>query len=175
MGAKIKYLASVNDFQDVEQVKTKVSAGEALLIGEYGDLNPLSVYHKAKETVSSKLFMEIQAKNKNRDLIASSMISACKLGFDGIVLTSGLFDKKPGMAKPVYDLDPSQMLKLAAVLREEKKIADNFLIGVRSPAGGAAAKERARSFLENKADFIVLAEPDVFEDLAEKTRIVEDL
>jgi 5,10-methylenetetrahydrofolate reductase len=137
-------------------------------------ISPLSVIGKLRPEYGGKIFIELTAKNKNRDLIASHLVSAAASGFDGAVLASGVFDKKPGMARPVYDLDPSQMLKAALGLRAGGKLPAGFIIAVRSAVSEGAAMERARWLLRQGADFLAVtgAPPGEF---AGRALIIEEI
>ena len=172
MGRKIALvkLLYIPSLESIDRVRAACGAqgraGEPLLLGEYGPYSPLAVAGRIREFHGGPLFLELIAKNKNRDLVRSSLVSAPLSGFDGVVLASGRFLKGPGMAKPVYDLDPSQMLILAARMRNEGTLPETFTIAVRAPSGDGAASARARFFLENGADYLAFSAPpaDEFKD-----------
>ncbi len=178
MGKKLKkiaYVSSIHSQADIDQIKRIASNDTLLLIGENGGLSPLSIYNELKKINCDGLYIEVTARNKNRDLIATTMISAGYSGFDGIIISSGRFNKKENMAKPVYDLDPSQMLNLAMQLKSENKIGKTFAIGVQSPIGSEAAQARARYFLDNGADFIAIEGDDVIEEFKDRTAILSKM
>ncbi len=173
--AIFKYLPALNDAGTMTAQIKKVFSGEAvLLLGEYGVLSPLAAITKAREAFSGRIYLELIAKNKNRDLIESFLISAASSGFDGVVIASGRFDKKTGMGRPVYDLDPAQILKAAVQLKGEGRLPAGFAITVRSAAAGEAALERARYFLRSGADCLAVSAPPP-EELKGRAIFIEEI
>jgi len=170
----IKYLPSVDDISEIEYFIKGLSPDDLILIGEYGQLNPFSIYYEIKSCFNGEIFIEINARDKNKDLIVSYICTAFSLGFKGLVISSGKFEKKEGMAKPVYDLDPSQILMVAVSLKE-KKFGDDFIIGIRSASGTGAVYERAKFFIENGADFLVFDNNNVIEDFKNRTVIIQEI
>jgi len=162
------YLPAVDDTGQCLERLSVTEQGTALVLGEYGLLNPLAIMHELKSSWEGDIYLELTAAGKNRDLIKSYLVSAAQSGFAGVVLASGLFTIAPGMGKPVFDLDPAQMLKLALDLKTKAVIPENFIIAVRAPEGGEAALARARFFLENGADLAVYknAPPEALKDHA---------
>ena len=172
---KLKYKPSLNSIEDVDHIKKSIKSEDMVLVGDYGAVNPLALVDKLKELDCSGLFLEVTSADKNRDAIESAILSAAVTGFKGVVIASGLFNKKNGMGKPVYDLDTPQMLKLAASMKEEKKIDGEFQIGVRSPSGSKAADARSRYFMENGADFLLFTGDDISGEAADKSFIEEEI
>ena len=78
------------------------------------------------------------------------------------------------MGKPVYDLDPSQTLKLAVTLRKQGTLPEKFKIGIRTPTGSSAAHERARFFIDNGADFLGVHEGASIPEYENKTIIIKE-
>jgi hypothetical protein len=163
--AKLTYLASIESAEAALAAGARVPAGTGLLLGEYGAIDPLAVFGSIRKSFDGPILLEILAKNKNRDLIRTSLISSAACGFDGALLASGLFGAGAGMAKPVYDLDPAQMLRLALDLKKDGMLPSSFTIAVRSAAGEGPAERRARFYLDEGADYIALegAAPAVFD------------
>jgi hypothetical protein len=153
------YLSSIDTIpQALDQAKN-APAADILVLGEYGAITPLALAAHLRAAVKTPLYIEIIARNKNRDLIRSYLLSAAAAGFDGILLATGRFNRAPGMAKPVYDMDPSQMLVMALSMRNEGLLPKGFVIAVRAPSGSEAALARARWLLDNGADLIAVEEP----------------
>ncbi len=179
MGEKIvrslKYLPAMNRPDDLISVAGKLQEGDSLLLGEYGSLLPLAFSESLKKVPCDKKFFEIIARNRNRDLIKSAILSTHSCGLDGIVIASGAFRKSEDMAKPVYDLDPTQTLRMVLELQMEQKLPADFLIGMRAPVGSEAAHARSRYFLQNGADFLVIQEGEAFAELAKKTVTIQEL
>lgn len=153
---RLSYLASIESIDTAVAAGAKIPAESGLLLGEYGTINPLVIFGHLRTSFIGPLLLEILAKNKNRDLIRSNLISSAAGGLDGVILASGLFGASGGMAKPVYDLDPAQMLRLALKLRSEGTLPASFTIAVRSAAGDGASERRARWYLDEGADYIAL-------------------
>lgn len=170
---EMKYIPCLNTIFEVDRLKKEIGENEAILLGEYGSISPLAAFHHIKGHFAGKIFLELIAKNKNRDLIKSYIITASSAGFDGIIIASGKFDRKESMAKPVYDLDPSQILLMAHSLRKSNLLPGDFEIGVRSAAGNGAVRERARFFLEHGADFIALAGVNPIEEFRDRTVYIQ--
>jgi len=171
----LKYLAKADSLNDIEAIRGKLSADDALLVGEYGSLLPLAFFAELRKLPCEKILYEMTARNKNRDVVRSSIITAYTLGFDGVVIASGQFRKGDNMARPVYDLDPAQMLNMMMHLQMDRVMSTSFLIGVRAPVGSEAAKARARYYLENGADLLVIGKNDAPAGTTKKTVILEEL
>ncbi|HSV96866.1 MAG TPA: hypothetical protein VLM75_08025 [Spirochaetota bacterium] len=171
---RLAYIASIESIESAAASCAKVPAGSGILLGEYGRISPLAIAGHIGKAFTGPMFIEIVSKNKNRDLVHSGLVSSSICGFDGAVLASGLFDAGAGMAKPVYDLDPAQMLKLALKLKSEGTIPSSFIIIVRSAAGDGAAERRARHYLDEGADFIAL-DSAIMPALEQKSLLIEPI
>ncbi len=154
--ARLVYIASIESIEFVAASCAKVPAGTGILLGEYGRINPLAIAGDIRKSFTGPMFIEIISKNKNRDLVHSTLVSSSACGFDGAVLASGLYNAGAGIAKPVYDLDPAQMLKLALELKGNGKIPASFIIATRSATGEGPVSRRARFYLDAGADYIAL-------------------
>jgi len=75
----------------------------------------------------------------------------------------------------VYDLDPTQILKLALALRREGMIDRSFSIGIRVAIGDGAPAARARFLLKEGADFIAVTEDPISDDLREHAVLIEEM
>lgn len=151
----VSYIPSLMSLNDLDSLSPNLKGDENILFGEYGSFNPLAVYDRVKNLTKGKLLLEIISRNKNRNLIQSSLITASILGFHGVVLASGIFQRETPMAKPVYDLDPTQMLLMALNLRQSGSLRQDFIIALRSSSGMGPAETRARYLLEKGADYLV--------------------
>lgn len=169
----LHYIPELNTTADIISLLSDIGPDKDVLFGEYGRLLPW-VVQSTDAMKGGNRFVEIILKNKNRDLVTSSLISAAASGFQGALIASGIFGKKTGMGKPVYDLDPSQTLMLAIALRKEGSLPANFRIGLRAPTGSGAARERLRFFMENGADFIAVTESMPFPEFEDKTVIIKE-
>ncbi|HON77999.1 MAG TPA: hypothetical protein PK544_05880 [Spirochaetota bacterium] len=167
------YIPALNTTEHIASMLSDIGPEKEILFGEYGAMLPLAA-PAAGAMNGGKRFIEIILSNKNRDLAAASLVSAAQLGFDGVVIASGVFGKKEGMGKPVYDLDPSQALMLATTLRKQKTLPETFTIGIRTPTGSGAAHERARFFIENGADFLAVPEGASIPEFEDKTVIIKE-
>ncbi len=152
----VLYAPRLETLETLSALKNLCEAHGNILAGEYGDLSPLAFYHELKNLGCETLLVEILLKNKNRGLVESYLVTASSLGFSGAVLAMGSFDKSPGMPMPVYDLDTAQALRLALDMRKAGRLREDFRIGVRAASGSGAAETRARYYITEGADFIVL-------------------
>jgi len=169
---RLAYMASIESMEQVAALGANVPDKTALLLGEYGAICPIAVLDGIRQTLKGPVLLELLSKNKNRDLIRSSIITSAACGFQGVLLASGIFSSGDGKAKPVYDLDQAQMLRLALGLRETEAIPNSFIIAVRSASGNAPAELRARWYIEEGADYIAL-EKGAVPGLESKTLLIE--
>lgn len=173
----VKYLAALNDIARTKEIiKKSVPPESILLVGEYGRLNPLSLAGDLKKIHSGSLFLELISKNKNRDLLLSYLISAPAAGFDGVVIAAGRMRREARMARPVYDLDSAQTLRVAADLKRKGDLPAGFQIAIRSASGDgeSAVFERARWYLDHGAEFLASGGPPM-EGLRERTLVIEEI
>lgn len=173
--ADLVYLPSVGDpnlFR--EKLKKTDEKKTGLLLSDEGGYSPLAVIHEIKSWWKGPLYMELTSSGKNRDLIRSYMISAARAGCSGVVMAAGKMKIAAGMGKPVFDLDPAQMLRMAVSLRNEGILPAGFSLIVRSPEGSAAALERARYFIKNGADRLAMRGTPP-EDCREYTILIREL
>lgn len=169
------YIARIDSVDELRSLESQVSGNEGLLTGEYGTVSPLYFHHEMPAPLREKTQVELILKNRNRDLAETFLITASLLGFAGAVIATGTFDLKPGMAKPVYDLDASQALRLALDLKRGRKLREDFLLGVRAASGSEASRERARYFIDNGADLIVITDGGSVPGLEERTIPLREL
>ena len=152
---------------DIDRLKGTTGDGGMVLVGDSGPLDPLAFAAELKSACAAGVFLELTARNRNRDEIRTRLVTSSAVGFAGVIISSGLFNKSENMAKPVYDLDPTQIVMLAGILKKEGRIRDDFTIGVRSAAGTGAVSARAQFLLSNGASFIAFpddAAPGEFDD-----------
>lgn len=170
----MNYIPSVHSRENLAALLRKAGAAKLLLIGEYGTLSPLTLINEIKTQFKGRVFLELIAANKNRDLITSYVLSAASAGFDGVVIASGNFSASGPMARPVYDLDPSQMLSMISALKKEGLLPASFTIAARSAVGNGAIAARARYLLAHGAEYLAVSEQpgDEFKD---KTMRIESL
>ncbi len=173
--APLAYLPRIDSIEELRSLEKTLSGDEHLLAGEYGTLSPLHFHHELPNTLRGNTLIELLLKNRNRELVESGFITASLLGFAGAAIATGLFDKRPGMPMPVYDLDTSQALRLALDLKQHGKLRADFSIGVRAASGSEASRARARYFIENGADFIVITDGGSVPGLEEKTIPLREL
>ena len=164
----VRYIPAINGTAELHELGKKIHTDDSLLLGEYGNLNPLSLFSFIRDISMGKKYLELILKNRNRELFDSFLCTAAAVGFDGAVIASGLFDRKSGMGKPVFDLDQAQALRRALSLRNEGRLAKGFILGIMSAAGNGAVRERAAFFLKEGADFIAIAEAAAGEEAAMK-------
>jgi len=170
---RVLYAPRLDTVDAMRALKKECADNDHILVGEYGRLSPLAFFHELKELGCAHILVEILLKNKNRDLAESYLLTASVLGYRGAVLAMGRFDERPGMPMPVYDLDTVQALRLALDLRNAGKLRTDFIIGVRAASGGGAAETRARAFILDGADFIVLSGGELIHGLEDRTVIVD--
>jgi hypothetical protein len=173
--APLVYLPRLDSIGELRSLEKLLSGDEHLLAGGYGTLSPLHFHHELPNTMRGRILIELLLKNHNRELAESGLITASMLGFAGAVIATGLFDKHPGMPMPVYDLDTSQALRLALDLKQNGKLRANFSIGVRAASVSEASRARARYFIDNGADFIVITDGGSVPGLEERTIPVREL
>ncbi len=171
----VKYIPAIERLHLIDDLKEIIQSEDMVLFGEYGVFNPISLASAIGELICQKKFIEITARNRNRELIRSSLHTGAAAGFDGVIIASGSFNREAGMGKPVYDLDPTQMLKLALTLRSDGKIDQSFSIGIRAAIGDGAPAARARFLLREGADFIAVTEDPVTDDLREHAVLIEEV
>lgn len=169
---KLVYMASIESMDAGAAALGRIPEKTALLLGEYGPIDPLAAVNRVRESFDGAVLLEIIARNKNRNSIKSAILTAASCGFDGVLLASGVFSAGGGTAKPVYDLDPPQMLKLALGLRTRGIVPESFVIAVRSASGSGPAELRARWYIEEGADYIALEKGSI-PGLEPKTLLVE--
>jgi len=103
-------------------------------------ISPLAVCHILKEKGLEPVF-QLTCRDRNRIALQSDLLGASALGIENILILSG---DHPGIgdhpeAKPVYDLDPVQLLKTARVLEEGADLAGRRLKGTPKFCLGAVA------------------------------------
>ena len=173
----VKYLPALNDIARAKElIKRSVPPESILLVGEYGRLNPLSLAGDLKKIHSGRIFLELISKNKNRDLLLSYLVSAPAAGFDGVIIAAGKLIRETYMARPVYDLDPAQTLRVAADLKRKGDLPAAFQIAIRSASGDgeSAVYERARWYLDHGAEFLASGGAPV-NGLGERTLLIEEI
>lgn len=169
----IKYIPAIDSVDTIDDLKTVIQPKDLVLLGEDGLLNPLPLFSRMREITCKRLYFELLSKNKNRDLIESFLLTGAAVGFDGVVIASGSFKKSENMGKPVYDLDPSQILKLALSMRSAGRIPENFDVGVRAATGDGPARERSLFLINEGADFIVVKDSNINDDLKKRAFIIQ--
>lgn len=169
----MRYIPAIDSTDTIDDLKTVIQPNDSVLLGEDGLLNPVPLFSRMREIPCKKLYFELLSRNKNRDLIESFLLTGAAVGFDGVVIASGAFKKSENMGKPVYDLDPSQILKLALTMRSAGRIPENFDVGIRAATGGGPARERSLFFINEGADFIVVKESTIDDDLKKRAFIMQ--
>jgi hypothetical protein len=171
----IKYIPAIDSIRTIDELKTVIQPNDSVLLGEYGLLSPVPLFSRIREITCKKLYFELLSKNKNRDLIESFLLTGAAVGFNGVVIASGIFKESENMGKPVYDLDPSQILRLALSMRSDGRINKNFDVGVRAATGDGPARERTLFFLNEGADFIAVKDSNIDDDLKKRAFIIQQL
>lgn len=152
----VRYLPALDHIDEISAIANKVKPDEPILVGEYGSLNPLAFAANIRSINGGRKYLELILKNKNRELVETTLVTAAAVGLDGVVIASGTFNKSASMGKPVYDLDQAQALLLAISMRRAGRLPVAFQIGVRSAAGNGAVRERNVFYLREGADFILI-------------------
>jgi len=173
--ASIKYLPALTDLARAgEVIRRAVSPGDTLMLGEYGPLAPIAFFNGLSKLHAGKIFLELITKNKNRDLVRSFMTTAAASGFQGVVIATGVLKKEDYMARPVYDIDPTQVLKMAIDMRASGLLPKTFTIGIRTASGCCAVIERARYLVDNGADFLA-SRGEKIEEFRNLTVAIEEI
>jgi hypothetical protein len=173
--ASIKYLPALGDLAQAGAViRDAVSPDDVLMVGEYGTLAPIALHADLKQLHPGKIFLELITQNKNRDLVRSFMATAAASGFDGVVIATGVLKKEEYMARPVYDIDPTQVLKMAIEMRKAGLLPPAFAIGIRTASGCCAVIERARYLVDSGADFLA-SHGDKIEEFRNLTISIEEI
>ena len=152
----------------------KKTGGEPVLFGD-GPLNPAAFFTEISALAPGGKYIEITGRDRNRDRITADLRTASEAGFSGAVLAAGPFFRDGVMPMPVYDLDPTQMLVLAAGIRKGGLLRGDFLLGVRSAGGDGFVLARARALVERGADFLLLEKGALLPGLENKTVMLEVL
>ena len=103
-------------------------------------ISPLAVCHILKEKGLEPIF-QLTCRDRNRIALQSDLLGASALGIENLLILSGdhpTIGDHPE-AKPVYDLDPIQLLKTARTLEKGKDLAGRRLKGVPRFCLGAVA------------------------------------
>ncbi len=103
-------------------------------------ISPLAVCHILKEKGLEPIF-QLTCRDRNRIALQSDLLGASALGIENVLILSG---DHPAIgdhpeAKPVYDLDPIQLLRTARTLEKGKDLAGRRLKGVPRFCLGAVA------------------------------------
>ncbi|TAL32736.1 MAG: hypothetical protein EPN93_15635 [Spirochaetes bacterium] len=171
----IKYLPALNDMaRDREIIARGAGRGETLLVGEYGILSPLGMFQELKKIHAGKIFLELITSTKNRDLARSFLATAAASGFDGVVIATGKLNKEDYMARPVYDIDPTQVLKMAIDMKQAGTLPKGFAIAIRTASGCCAVIERARYLVDNGVEFLA-AHGEKMEEFKNLTVLIEEI
>jgi len=103
-------------------------------------ISPLAVCHILKEKGLEPIF-QLTCRDRNRIALQSDLLGASALGIENVLILSGdhpTIGDHPE-AKPVYDLDPVQLLKTARVLEKGEDLAGKRLKGTPKFCLGAVA------------------------------------
>ncbi len=103
-------------------------------------ISPLVVCHILKEKGLEPIF-QLTCRDRNRIALQSDLLGASALGIENVLILSG---DHPAIgdhpeAKPVYDLDPVQLLKTARTLEKGEDLAGRRLKGSPKFCLGAVA------------------------------------
>lgn len=103
-------------------------------------ISPLAVCHILKEKALEPVF-QLTCRDRNRIALQSDLLGASALGIENVLILSGdhpAIGDHPG-AKPVYDLDPVQLLETARTLEKGEDLAGRRLKGTPKFCLGAVA------------------------------------
>jgi 5,10-methylenetetrahydrofolate reductase len=103
-------------------------------------ISPLAVCHILKEKGLEPVF-QLTCRDRNRIALQSDLLGASALGIENVLILSGdhpTIGDHPE-AKPVYDLDPVQLLKTARTLGKGEDLAGRRLKGIPKFCLGAVA------------------------------------
>lgn len=103
-------------------------------------ISPLAVCHILKEKGLEPVF-QLTCRDRNRIALQSDLLGASALGIENVLILSGdhpAIGDHP-QAKPVYDLDPIQLLKTARTLEKGEDLAGRRLKGFPKFCLGAVA------------------------------------
>ncbi len=168
----LNYISGIHNLNQFNTALAHADTEVPLLIGDSGLMDPLLLLTKALEKSESGVYIECSGRDRNRDSIRSLIISAGAMGAAGIVFVAGRFNREGNMAKPVYDLDPTQMLHLALDLKKQDLLNNGCSLLVRAAPGSETALARARSQLKAGADFIAIEGGDIYDEIREKTAVI---
>lgn len=140
----------VNVQETIETARSLWKFVQAININE----NPSAVMRISSLAVSRLLVesqmepvLHVTARDKNRLALQSDLLGASALGVENVLVISGdhqsLGDHKE--AKPVYDLDPVQMLHMISTLMSGRDMAGNRLDGTPTFFSGAVVHPQAET------------------------------
>ncbi len=169
---ELLYIRDIDTLEKFDSLLAGIDPEKPILVSDAGTIDPLLMMIRARNARESGIYLECTGRNRNRDGIRTLLITAGQMNPAGIVFGAGRFNRVENMAKPVYDLDPTQMLAMAVGLRDEKLLNSDCLLLVRAAAGSPSALARARSLLESGADYIALEGNELYDEIREKTAVI---
>lgn len=151
----------VNPFLDFV---SRLDSCDCYILSENGGVSSVVIGEKLRERTDRQIFLKVSCSNRNRIALFSELSTAASLGFSNVVLADGahpVTTKFPA-AKPVYDLDAVNLLRL---LKDDSSAVAGDVPALREMArwrvgvciGGATEPDlsRAERFLSGGADLIL--------------------
>jgi hypothetical protein len=144
------------------------SAGGFHLHNPGGGLNTLALGSLLQEELQKEIYLHFHPADRNRAALFSDLITASALGLEKVVLSSGLHPVKTRFpeAKPVYDLDLLQLLRMADQVRTGVDPAGNSIeggaplqIGVLAKVDSPLELLRLKQMVDVGADYLFLKWP----------------
>lgn len=139
-----------------------------------GGLHPVALGSLLQQELEKEVYLHLQPADRNRAALFSDLLTAYVTGLDKVVLGSGEHPIKTRFpeAKPVYDLDLLQLLRMTIKAREGFDPADRPLgealalqVGVQVRVDSPLEFLRLRQMVEWGVDFVFLKWPSRFLDL----------
>jgi 5,10-methylenetetrahydrofolate reductase len=155
------------------------SAGALHLYNAGGGLHPLALGSLLEEELSKEIYVHFHPGDRNRAALFSDLLTANVLGLEKIVLSSGQHPTKTRFkeAKPVYDLDLLQFLRMALRAKAGFDPADGLLeeglslqIGVLAKVDSPLELLRLKQMADMGADYIFLKWPSKLLPLSQLQR-----
>jgi hypothetical protein len=144
------------------------SAGAFHLYDPGGGLSPLALGSLLQEELGKEIYLHLHPADRNRAALFSELITANAVGLEKIVLGAGQHPAKTLLkeAKPVFDLDLLQLLRMALYTKSgfdpagRSMKGEVFLqIGVLAKVDSPLELFRLRQMVDMGADYVFLKWP----------------
>ncbi|MDH7499027.1 MAG: hypothetical protein QHH30_01415 [candidate division NC10 bacterium] len=144
------------------------SAAAYHLYNPGGGLHPLALGSLLQEELKKEVYLHIHPADRNRAALFSDLLTANVLGLQKVVLSAGQHPVKTYLkeAKPVYDLDLLQLLRMALRAKAGFDPADGPLeeglslqIGVQAKVDAPLELLRLKQMVDMGAEYVFLKWP----------------